>query len=143
MPKVVKLRNNISDLRAFDPPPHLNDAAKQHWWEVLDSLVPERNFTKEDVDLLALYCDFYARWIKARRSIEEMGLVVKGSNGQPVPNPFLAIADQCASQMKGLLGELTMTPAARRRLRMYQDSQISREDLSRIQIKVPNGHSKL
>lgn len=125
-----------------DPPDHLNPLARQHWREVLDSLGPDRGLCQEDVDLLALYCDFYARWVKARESIDGMGLVVKSPDGKPVTNPFIAIADQCASQMKNLLGELTMTPAARRRLRLFQDSQLSREDLSRISIRVPDDRSR-
>lgn len=142
MGKAVKLFKG--DLRAarLPPPAHLNPQAKAHWDEVLALLGPDRAFGAEDTDALALYCDFYARWVKARESIDSMGLVVKGGDGKPVQNPFIAIADQCAVQMKSLLGELIMTPSSRRRLGMLQEQKISREDISRISVEVPHGHSR-
>lgn len=139
MPKVARLKNKWS-ASSLQPPPHLNDLAKQHWADVLTTLSVGRELLPEDIDLLALYCDFYARWVKARESIDSMGLVVKAGDGKPVANPFLSIADQCASQMRALLGDLTLTPAARRKMREYQDRQISAEDVSRIKIDVPANH---
>lgn len=142
MGKAIKLFKDGPGATRLLPPAHLNPQAKQHWDEVLNLLGPNRAFSAEDADALALYCDFYARWVKARESIDSMGLIVKGSDGKPVQNPFIAIADQCAVQMKSLLGELIMTPSSRRRLGMLQERQVSCEDISRIHIKVPHDRSR-
>ena len=142
MAKVVKLRKETLHSLRMSPPAHLNAPARQHWAELLESLAAGHGLTREDVDLLAVYCDFYARWVKARESIDAMGLVVKSSDGKPIANPFIAIADQCATQMRFLLGEMALTPAARRRLKMQRDLQVSSDEISNIKVPVPHDHSR-
>lgn len=142
MAKVTRLPKTRKPVELI-PPPHLNHEARAHWSRVIEQLEPGRELLPEDSDLLAMYCDYYARWVQARERIDAMGLVVKGADGgKPVQNPFIAIADQCAQQMRVLLGELTITPAARRKMREFQERRISADDLSRISIKVPDDHSR-
>lgn len=125
------------------PPEHLNAEAVAHWEEVLATLALDHDLTPSDRDILAIYCDYFARWKKARAEIESAGLLVKLKNeDNPRPNPFIAIADQCAREMRGLLGELGLTPAARRRLRDLKDREVTHEDLARIRIELPHGGSR-
>ena len=121
------------------PPEHLNAEAVAHWGEVLASLSLDHDLTPSDRDILAIYCDYFARWKKARAEIDSSGLLVKMKNDEnPRPNPFIAIADQCAREMRGLLGELGLTPAARRRLRDLQSREVTQEDIARIRIELPH-----
>ena len=125
------------------PPAHLNAEAVAHWGEVLASLSLDHDLTPSDRDILAIYCDYFARWKKARAEIDSSGLLVKLKNDEnPRPNPFIAIADQCAREMRGLLGELGLTPAARRRLRELKDREVTHEDIARIQIELPHAGTR-
>ena len=122
------------------PPAHLNAEAVAHWSEVLSSLAIDHELTPSDRDILAIYCDYFARWKKARAEIESAGLLVKlKPDESPRPNPFIAIADQCAREMRGLLGEMGLTPAGRRRLRDLQSREVTQEDIARIRIELPHG----
>jgi P27 family predicted phage terminase small subunit len=121
------------------PPAHLNATASARWCEILAQHSVRRVLAREDRDLLALYCDVYARWCKAREQLDSMGLIVKGADGKPIPNPYLAIADTCAKEMRLLLGELGLTPAARRRLQQTAD-QARPVGLAQVLIQVLDGH---
>lgn len=106
-------------------------------------LSADHDLAASDQDILALYCDYFARWRKAREHIEAGGLLVKLKNeDQPRPNPFLAIADQCARELRALAGELGLTPAARRKLLDLREREVSREDLARIRVTVPDAHPR-
>ena len=59
------------------PPAHLNAEAVAHWGEVLASLSLDHDLTPSDRDILAIYCDYFARWKKARAEIDSSGLLVK------------------------------------------------------------------
>ena len=129
---------NLIRVENLLPPDHLNDDATEHWDEVIAALSIDHELTKADRDILAIYCDYYARWRKARCNIESAGLLIqiKGESN-PRPNPYIAIADQCAREMRNLLSELGMTPASRRRLRALRDKEISRDDIASIRIEIP------
>lgn len=136
-------RRPVAQPEGLAPPQHLNAAAAEHWDEVLATLSIDHDLTPSDCDLLALYCDYFARWREARAEIESSGLLVKMKNeDNPRPNPFIAIADQCAREMRSLLGDLGMTPASRRKLRDLRDREITREDIASIRVTVPDAHPR-
>ena len=47
---------------------------------------------------------------------EQYGVVIKGTNGFPMQSPYLAIANKAGEQVRLLLSEFGMTPAARSRV---------------------------
>src|SRR5690348_9736601 len=78
-------------------PAHLTKEAKREWKRVLPMLLERGSVTHADSSVLALYCETFARWLQAKRDVEENGLMVTvsvlDSSGQPVtnrkPNPAL------------------------------------------------------
>jgi P27 family predicted phage terminase small subunit len=64
---------------------------------------------------LALYCQAWARWVEAERSLEKYGVMVKSPNGFPMQSPYLAVANKAMEQMTKLLTEFGMSPSSRAR----------------------------
>ena len=71
---------------------------------------------KLDETLLSAYCVAYSRWVQAEAEIQQYGMLIKSSNGYPMPSPYLPIANKALEQMLKILGELGMTPASRSRI---------------------------
>jgi P27 family predicted phage terminase small subunit len=97
-------------------PTELNAVAKREWRRIAPELAALGLLAKVDRTALALYCDAYARWIEAVRSIERFGVVIKSPNGLPIQSPYLAIANKSGEQVRLLLAEFGMTPASRSRV---------------------------
>ena len=71
---------------------------------------------KIDRSALALDCDAYARWLEAIAALQQYGVVIKSPNGYPIQSPYVAIANKAGEQVRLMLAEFGMTPAARTRV---------------------------
>jgi P27 family predicted phage terminase small subunit len=107
-----------------EPPSFLTADAKAEWRRLIAevyrlgllSIVDERGF--------ASYCQSFAHWVAAEKSIAKMakddpltaGLTVKGSTGSMVKNPLVTIASQACSEMMKHACEFGFTPASRARI---------------------------
>jgi P27 family predicted phage terminase small subunit len=65
---------------------------------------------------LSAYCALWSRWIDAEAKVREKGSVVRGSEGNPIMNPYLRVASRALDQMKAMLIEFGMTPSSRSRV---------------------------
>jgi P27 family predicted phage terminase small subunit len=116
-----------SSVQASRPklPSHLTKEARREWKRVLPLLLRRGSLTESDGTALALYAETFARWVAAKKEIEERGIVcdvvVLNSNGQPVTtrktNPALKIAENCERSLGKFLKELGLTPASRERVK--------------------------
>jgi P27 family predicted phage terminase small subunit len=97
-------------------PSELNAVAKREWRRIAPELAALGLLAKIDRTALALYCDSYARWIEAIRSIEQYGVVIKSPNGYPMQSPYVAIANKAGEQVRLLLAEFGMSPSSRTRV---------------------------
>lgn len=79
-----------------DAPPGLSDAAKAHWERLAPMLAKSGVLKQSDRDLLFCYCESYATWLEG---VREGKLNVS-----------------LLSQLRQMLGEMGMTPAARTRI---------------------------
>lgn len=113
----------------IDPPNYLNVDAKREWRRLQKILSNTQVAGKVDADALALYCAEYARWKAAEKGIEELGLVVKLSNGVFAENPYLKIAHKSSQLCHKLLAEFGMTPASRSRVKKVESSEKKPEGL--------------
>lgn len=79
------------------PPPSLSGPALERWTAIAPTL-------RGDVDreLLATYCQVWARWKQAEDSIAKTGQLVRNDKGRPVANPLIAIAKDAGSQVRTL-----------------------------------------
>jgi len=69
--------------------------------------------TAVDGPALAAYCAAYGRWKDAELNIQKFGTVIKTGTGNPVQNPYLAVAEKAMDLMRGWLSELECTPRSR------------------------------
>jgi P27 family predicted phage terminase small subunit len=105
-------------------PEHLSVEAKREWRKVLPLLLERGSLTQADASVVSLYCECFARWLEAKRDVEQHGLVVTvttlDKRGEQVQNrkqnPALRIAQDCERSLRTYLRELGLTPAARERV---------------------------
>lgn len=103
------------------PPKHLSAEAKKHWKESFKLLTKARILTETDGDSLSLFCEVKARWIFAKKMLEEEGMVIVASSGFPIQSPWLQICNKAHEQMLKISIEFGMTPAARTKVNASPD----------------------
>lgn len=99
-----------------EPPEHLDGEARKQWFRWCDELTSMRVLTKADREILAVMCDAWSRYVKAKKQVDKDGLLVKSPNGYPMLNPALSIVNKCAAQLRSFATEFGLTPAARSRI---------------------------
>ena len=104
-------------------PATLKGEAKAEWQRMAELLFDLGIIAKLDRTTLAVHCIAWARWVEAETAIAAQGTIVKSPNGYPIQNPYLSVANQAAKQMKELLSEFGLSPAARHRLLGAQKKQ--------------------
>jgi len=67
---------------------------------------------------LAMFCAVAARWMKAEREVERLGVILVAESGNLYQNPWLHIANKAWVQMRQMLSEFGLTPAERSRLKV-------------------------
>lgn len=106
-------------------PAHLSTAARVQWRRVLAVLAPTGVITEAEADLLAVYCESYARYVQALTELQPRtgenglrtgGLIVLNDKGSPMRNPLLKVADDAEKTMLRCMSELGMSPSSRARL---------------------------
>lgn len=103
-------------------PDHLNDDARAEW----DRIVPELEImgllSRVDRTELAMYCQAYARWLDAEKSLNEKGYLYRTENGNITTSPMLWVANKAMEQCHKFLTEFGMTPASRSRINVGKAS---------------------
>lgn len=106
-------------------PSFLNEHAKKEWRRMVKLLVRLRLYTDVDRAALAMYCQVYGRWVAAELELEkkigragsvEAALVAVSEKGNPYQDPLLSVANAAWEQIRKMLAEFGLTPAARQRL---------------------------
>ncbi len=100
-----------------DPPDYLSERAAEHWREVGATLEAAGIACEVDRDVMALYCDAWARWREARELAEKMPPVLKNAKGVITQNPVIGVANRAHDQVVKLMPELGLTPSARMRVK--------------------------
>ena len=103
-------------------PAHMSDAAKKEWARLRGKLLAAGLLTDIDVNVLAMYCMAWARWVEAEDQLSRFGMVVKTKNGNLTQNPYLWVANTAMSQMLLYSRELGMTPSSRSRIQVSTPS---------------------
>ena len=97
-------------------PSHLSAEAKREWRRSSKLLAEMGLLARIDRAALAVFCEAWARWVDAERALQQYGVIVKSPNGFPMQSPYLAVANKAMEQLRQLLGEFGMSPAARTRV---------------------------
>ena len=99
-------------------PTHLDKVAKAEWKRIIRVLGEVSNLKPVDSTVLAAYCTCYSRWVKAEEGVQKIGLIVKSpKSGFPIQNPLVGLANKTLVEMRKLLVEMGMTPAARSKMK--------------------------
>lgn len=99
-------------------PGHIRGVARQEWRRMAKTLNQLGLLTEIDLPALEMYCQMYGRWVEAEERVRDMGMIVKTNNGNPIQNPYLAVANRAAKDMKSMLVEFGMTPSSRSRVQV-------------------------
>jgi P27 family predicted phage terminase small subunit len=105
-----------------EPPSHLSEQEKAKFTSTAEMLVRRGVMTELDAGALARYAVAWCRWVDAEAEVKKRGLVVKTNADFVIQNPFLAVANRCMNQMAQIESEFGLTPSARTRIRMEEQS---------------------
>lgn len=116
----------VSALSAARPkmPSHLTSAARKEWKRILPLLLQRGSLTEGDSAALALYSECHARWLQAKKDVDENGITltttVLDSHGQAIStrktNPALRTLENCERSLRNFLREMGLTPTTRERV---------------------------
>lgn len=94
----------------------LSPVAAAEWQRMTGLLDAAGVLTQADEGAVIACCQQWAVYVEASRKVTSAGLVVKGKDGTPMPNPYLAIADKALRACTRLWTELGCTPTSRTRV---------------------------
>ena len=110
-------------------PTWLSNEARAEWRRVVPELDKLGLLARVDRAALATYCETWSTFVAAERLIHEHGIVILKKvqealtdegvviiYQQPVKNPALMVARDCAAQIRGFCAEFGLTPSARTRI---------------------------
>jgi P27 family predicted phage terminase small subunit len=129
--KVVSINRGSDDILApeaesesrsvFDPPKmpkFLKGAAKKHWNELVESLGNRHKIINDlDADVLAVYCQTYARWLDADAALDEFGMYQVTPNGYRQSSPEFTTWQSLSNMIFKQASKLGLTPPARFQLK--------------------------
>lgn len=106
-------------------PSHLTKEARKEWKRILPGLLKRGSLTDSDATALSLYCETFARWVAAKKEVEDHGIMVDvtvlTSNGAPIitrkQNGALKIVENCERSLARQLTALGLTPASREKVK--------------------------
>ena len=104
-----------------EPPRFLTGYAADEWHRTAPALHALGLLTTLDVNVLAVYCQSYARWRTAEEELAKMvntptgGLLIRSADG-PRVNPLARIARDAGAAMVAYASQFGLGPAARARV---------------------------
>jgi P27 family predicted phage terminase small subunit len=106
---------------APNPPTWLSREAKAEWRRVAPALERLDLVKPEDRSTLAAYCEAWARFVTATRTIQREGIMsTNPDSGRVSVHPAVRVAESASTTLRHYAQEFGLTPAAER--------QVSRQD---------------
>jgi P27 family predicted phage terminase small subunit len=108
----------VVDERFDAPPVELggDPAASAEWTRLAPMLRTSRIVSEADRGALVALCQQWSAYLESHGKVRTLGMVVKGANGQPLVNPYFAVADKALKHCQKLWTELGLTPSCRSRI---------------------------
>lgn len=97
-------------------PEDLDDTAKKEWNRITPMLYKLGMIADIDLAVLVGYCYSFSQFVETAKKIKSTGFLLKGSKGDPVKNPLLAINAEARRQMLKFAQELGLSIIQRARL---------------------------
>ena len=101
-------------------PDHIKDDALAYaeWEDTCKHLASMNVLHVTDRTVLEVYCKAYSDWRRNTKLVAERGDLYKNTKGNIVTAPWVLVRDRAYKQLKDMLIELGLTPAARARMRV-------------------------
>lgn len=110
---IQKKRNSLQTL----PPSCLSSVGKKEYKRIVPYF-NEIDFHAVDKALVIAYCQCYSILLECIVKINEEGIMLKSTKDQNLINPYLSIYRAQLDILKKLSGELLISPASRKRLKI-------------------------
>ena len=117
-------------------PKGLYKVAKAKWNELIGDLKRNGVLSTDTREMLVSYCTIYAKWMEARKKVEETGLAIESVDkmGQLVisKNPYVSEMHKFRDQLNKLLPEFGLTPASRQKLKSMNLDEKKEDPFAKI-----------
>lgn len=121
---------------AVRPPGWLSKEGKKEFRRLAKELKAVDLISNLDVDMLAAYCDAYAKYQECTEIIATDGLQVpytnKAGETNLIPHQLLTKKKQLFDQMKYIAAEFGLTPSARAKLAIPREEEKEETDFERL-----------
>jgi P27 family predicted phage terminase small subunit len=87
--------------------------ASAEWVRVVKLLKDASVVSTAERSILLALCQQWSRYLDASKQVKDKGMVVRGTNGGPMVNPYLKISDVALAQCNRMWVELGLTPSSR------------------------------
>lgn len=130
-PKVIKaspVKVKPADpviVERFPPPDTLPASVRGVWRAVIDDLGGSNHMRETYLPALTAYCEALHVHEQASANLHKFGVLVKGPNGQAVPNPLIKVQKEAAATMLRYAETLGLTPSGRIRLGLMEITGMS------------------
>ncbi len=105
-------------------PSWLDREGKAEWKRVVPELDRLGLLSKLDRAVLAAYCDVWSKFVGLRKVLKDDGLIGVGHRGRPVKHPGWQMYRDSLSLCLKLWTQLALTPNARLRMEIPEQSQV-------------------
>ena len=133
----------VADGASPTVPKGLCRVAKAKWKELIGDLKRNGVLSTDTREMLVSYCTIYAKWIEARKKVEETGLAIESVDkmGQLVisRNPYVAEMHKFRDQLNKLLPEFGLTPASRQKLKSMNLDEKKEDPFAKIMERMGRG----
>jgi P27 family predicted phage terminase small subunit len=113
---------------APEPPDWLSAEAAAEWQRVVPELQRLELIKPLDRAALTAYCETWSRYVNALMEIKVHGLFATGSQGQPIKNPAVMIAESCGKELRAWCAEFGFTPSAENNMNLQAGADGDEDD---------------
>jgi P27 family predicted phage terminase small subunit len=121
-------------------PKHLDAGARREWKDITRELEKLGLIATVDKVAVAMYCVVYSRWQYADTKLAELkdaGLIESTPSGYKQIGVWLQISNRCMEQLKSLLSELALSPAARAKVKVTLQQDLFGNDMHAASLSKP------
>ena len=109
-------------------PRGMSKKANKHWNHIKAMLLECRVLTNADTYLLAMLCTAITEMFEIQALMDDSGVLIKGRHDYPVISPYFRALRLKQQEVKSILVEFGMTPAARTRVGTTSDDSAGEFD---------------
>lgn len=122
---VIAVSTELSIVDEYPPPDSLPALVHDTWRAVVRDLGGSNHMRDSYVPALSAYCEALYVHAEASANIHKFGVLVKGPNGAPIPNPMIKVQKDASATLLRYAEALGLTPSGRIRLGLMEVTGMS------------------